>query len=160
MSKSFAESRRLPCLPARRSSGRPDAAWGRGFVLSLAVASTLLLAPLWGCSQGPSSQLQQCRTQIDDLQQRLAEERQARKRTELEIRRLADRLAESEKELARNFDGTLAERPRLLRGDSDSAERIVPAPRQESSDAQSSAPASNRALPADGWRPIRGNSGD
>jgi hypothetical protein len=93
----------------------------RGF-RAAAVSCSLLAAVMLaatGCRQGPSSQLQQCRQQNQELQQRLAEEQQLRRRTELEMRRLADRLAESEKELARNFGGTLAGRPSrpLIPGD-------------------------------------------
>ncbi|MCO6457913.1 MAG: hypothetical protein J5I93_21630 [Pirellulaceae bacterium] len=81
-------------------------------ILAVFFLAFLLAA---GCSTGPS-RLARCQTEIEQLRERLAQEQQLRLTKEAQMRRLAERLAESEKQLAlqidaRQLDDSLAERP-------------------------------------------------
>ena len=118
--------------------------------LRLACAAAILFLTPWltGCRQGPASQFQQCRDETRQLQQRLAEEQQLRRRTELEMRRMADRLSESEMELARSFDSSLAERPGRRHVNRDTTRLGAPNDR-----VRSSATPLSTAGSANGWRP-------
>ena len=118
--------------------------------LWLACAAAILFLTPWltGCRQGPASQFQQCRDETRQLHQRLAEEQQLRRRTELEMRRMADRLSESEMELARSFDSSLAERPGRRHVNPDATRLGAPNDRVRSS--ATPLPTTGNA---NGWRP-------
>lgn len=111
----------------------------------LVAISALVCLLAAGCSTGPS-RLAKCQTEIEQLRERLAQEQQLRLTKEAQMRRLAERLAESEKQLARQIDGSLAERPAISFDRSE-----LPVPGGGALPGQSV----GKSASAAGWRPSR-----
>lgn len=99
-----------------------------------------------GCSPA-RTQLNRCQNERQQLARQLDEERRLRETQEGQVRDLGERLAESEKELARIHDQSLADRPATSR----TLPRPIPfAPTGDSRREPAPDPA-----PKSGWRPTQ-----